>query len=49
VPAEEALVVENRGVLCSGCADAVEAALAARRGGTTYIRGHDTSARRRRE
>jgi hypothetical protein len=33
VPIEEALVVENRGVLCSGCADAVEAALAARRGG----------------
>jgi ferredoxin len=35
VPVEEALVVENRGVLCAGCADAVEAALAARRGGTT--------------
>jgi hypothetical protein len=30
VPVEEALVVENRGVLCAGCADAVEAALAAR-------------------
>ena len=31
VPAEEALVVEKRGMLCAGCADAVEAALAARR------------------